>query len=485
MAATSEAIPFLPPRLVSVGGRLIIIALALAALPIAYQQPLWLFPAVAALATAVAMTIDRTLVIPIVLLAVPLEVSKDYLPSVFDDPTTPTVQESIFDAGRLAMLAAAALWVVRARSEWHRDVPQSALYFPLALLAAVFALSGLSGDDPSGALRDISRLISGIGIFAIVILYVRDRNCLDRALLALVASGLVLALVGLFQQATDTYFFNESLARLDIPRRNATFFDPNLYARFLVVVVAVCLGVAGSARSQPWRRYLAPAAAALALLALPFTSSRSNWATAAVVLPLVIAMLPMGTWRKIKLLALVAAAGAVLAYAASIADPSLVDRFQSIVSGKESLGSRSYLIKAGWQMFKDHPLFGVGLNGYRESLQGPYSDLLPRLATKFLSHSTLITFMAELGIIGLSVLAFLSYRFVRLCWRLYVEAGRADRALVAGLTGAALAIFISSQSEARLIEDPYLWIVLGLVVALSAIRRQEQVEAQAELPSGQ
>jgi O-antigen ligase len=134
-------------------------------------------------------------------------------------------------------------------------------------------------------------------------------------------------------------------------------------------------------------------------------------------------------------------------------------------------------------MFKDHPLFGVGLNGYRESLQGPYSDFLPRLATIFLSHSTVITIMAELGVLGLSVLAFLGYRFVRLCWRLYVEAGRADRALVAGLTGAALAIFISSQSEARLIEDPYLWIVLGLVAALGAIRRQEQVEARAEPPS--
>ena len=483
MTAIAQQVPTPRRQMLPLAVKLAVGTLALVVVPVAYAQPLGVFAVTLALLAVLAMATDRTLVIPIVLVAVPLEVSKDYLPSVFDDPTTPTVQESILDAGRLAMLAAAALWVVRARSGWPRDVPQSALYFPLALLAAVFALSGLSGEDSSGALRDIFRLISGIGIFAIVVLYVRDRKCLDRALLALVASGLVLALVGLFQQATDTYFFNEGLARLDIPRRNATFFDPNLYARFLVVVVAVCLGVAASARSQPWRQYLAPAAAVLALLALPFTGSRSNWATAAVVLPLVIAMLPMGTWRKVKLLALVAAAGAVLAYAASIADPSLIDRFRTLASGKESLGSRSYLIEAGWQMFKDHPLFGVGLNGYRESLQGPYSDLLPRLATNFLSHSTVITIMAELGIIGLSVLAFLVYRFLHLCWRLYMEAGRADRALVAGLTGAALAIFISSQSEARLIEDPYLWIVLGLVAALGVIRRQEQMEARAAPPS--
>ena len=480
MAATSEALPLPSARLVSLGGRLIIIVLAVGALPIAYQQPMWVFTAVAGLATLVAMTVDRTLVIPIVIVAMPLEVSKDYLPSVFDDPSTPTIQESIFDAGRLAMLAAAALWVARARSGWQRDVPQSALYFPLALLAAVFVISGVYAEESSGALRDIFRLLSGIGIFAIVILYVRDRKCLDRALLALLASGLALALVGLFQQATDTYFLNERLASLHIPRRNATFFDPNIYARFLVVVIVVAVGVAASGRGQPWQRYLAPAAAALALLVLPFTSSRSNWATLVVVLPLVIAMLPMAAWRKFKLLALFGAAGGVLALAASIADPALIDRFESIVSGKQSLGSRTYLIKAGWQMFKDHPLFGVGLNGYREALQGQYSDFLPRLATNFLSHSTLITIMAELGIIGLSVVAFVGYRFLHICWRLYVEAGRGDRALVAGLTGAALAVFVSSQSEARLIEDPYLWIVLGLVVALGAILRQERADLPPE-----
>jgi len=304
-----------------------------------------------------------------------------------------------------------------------------------------------------------------------VLLYIRDRTSLDRALLALVGSGLLLAMVGLYQQATDSYFFNEGLANWDVPRRNATFFDPNIYARFLLVVAAIALGISASARS--WRRYLLLTAVVTALLTLPFTSSRSSWIAAALALSTVIVLLPIGARSKARLIVTGAIGAAALAYLAALVEPSLVDRFETLVSGGDFLGSRSYLMRAGWQMFVDNPLFGVGLHGYREALEGPYSYLLPAGATNFLSHSAVITIMAELGLLGLGVLGLLIYRFGRLCWRLYSEASAGDRGLLAGLVGATLAIIISSQSEARFIEDLYLWLVLGLAVALAAIRQRE------------
>ncbi len=71
------------------------------------------------------------------------------------------------------------------------------------------------------------------------------------------------------------------------------------------------------------------------------------------------------------------------------------------------------------------------------------------------------------------MLALLFYRFGRVCWRVYSEASGPDRGVVAGLIGATLAILVTSQSEARLIEDLYLWLVLGLMVALAGIRQRE------------
>jgi O-antigen ligase len=469
----TESVAASPPRLGPgpLAARAAIIILALLALPLLYAQPLWLMTAILGGTALAAMFVDRTLVIPVVVLALPLEISKDYLPSIYDDPRTLTVQESILDAGRLTMLVAGALWVARARSSWASGLPKSGLYLPLILMAGLFVASSAYSEDASGALRQVFRLGSGLALFALVVLYVRDRPSLDRAVIALIASGLILGLLGLYQQATDSYWFNEGLARLDIPRRNATFFDPNIYARFLIVVAAMALALSSAAKS--WRLLFLLAAGGAVLLALPFTSSRSNWAAAALVLPLVVAILPATGWRKVHILAAGAGAAAVFALVASAVEPSLVDRFRSITSGDESLGSRSYLIRAGWQMFLDHPLFGVGLNGYRDALEDAYSSFLPQNATIFLSHSTVITIMAELGLLGLAVLALLVFRFAEAGWRVYRRSGPEDRALVAGLAGAGLAVLVSSQSEARLIEDPYLWLVLGLMAALWGIRRKE------------
>lgn len=459
-------------------GQAAFIALALIALFVLYKEPLWLFLVASSALALLVMVLDRRLVIPVIILAVPLEVSKDYLPSVYDDPATLTIQESILDAGRLAMLVAASLWVARARGKWLEDLPQSGLYMPLALLAGLFILSATYSENPDGAIRELLRLVSGIGIFCLVLLYVRDRRSLKFALIALLLSGLVLGLVGLYQQATDSYFFNGGLARLDIPRRNATFFDPNIYARFLVVVAAVGLGMAASAKS--WRLCFILAAVGAALLALPFTSSRSNWAAAALVLPLVLVFLPIDFRRKTLLIA--ASAVAVLGMAAivSVAEPTLVDRFQTIVEGRQSLGSRSYLMRAGWEMFVDHPVFGVGLDGYREALEGQYGYLLPPGATNFLSHSAVVTVMAELGLLGLGVLALLAYRFLVAGWHLWSGVSIGDKGLVVGIVGATIAIFASSQSEARLFEDPYLWLMVGLLVALSGIRVREAEGKLAE-----
>jgi len=81
--------------------------------------------------------------------------------------------------------------------------------------------------------------------------------------------------------------------------------------------------------------------------------------------------------------------------------------------------------------------------------------------------------MAELGSAGLAVLALLFFRFGRICWRIYAAATAVDKATVVGLAGACLAIFLSSQSEGRFFEEPYLWLMLGLTVALAMIRQRE------------
>jgi O-antigen ligase len=362
------------------------------------------------------------------------------------------------------------LWAARAPTEWWRDLPRSSLYLPLSLLSALYVFSLAGTENVSGAVEEIGRLLFHISFFVLIAIYVRDRQTLRWTLMALVASGLVLALIGIYQQVTDTYLWNEALALRGV-RRNATFVDPNIYARFLVVTMVMAMALFFGDKSR--FRYVLLATFGLAALALPFTSSRSNWLAAAVLLPAVAAALPMNAWRKTKLIALGGAVGVALALVVAHLEPAVADRFQSLGDGTDSLGVRRDLVRAGWQMFLDNPVFGVGLDAFEANLRGPYRHLLPPDASTFLSHASLITIMAELGAAGLAVLALLFYRFGRICWRIYSAETAVDKATVVGLAGACLAIFLSSQAEGRFFEEPYLWLILGLAVALAGIRDRE------------
>jgi putative inorganic carbon (HCO3(-)) transporter len=436
------------------------------------DEPLILWALAVALVIFVAMSMDQRLVIPIVVLLLPLEIGARLIPILETQGTDATnLGTSALNPARVGILVGVALWTVKAPRDWWEELPRSSLYLPAMLLVGLYILSLGNTTNVRGAAEEVGRLLIHLLLFFLIAVHVRDRQVLRWTILALVGTGLALALVGLFQQATDTYLWNEDLrSRAEgIVRRNATFVDSNIYARFLVISMVMALAMFFQEKMR--LRYLLLTAFACAGLALPFTSSRSNWVAAAVVLPLVVLALPIGGRSKLRMLVLGSAGAIGLALVATAIEPDLAGRFRTLASGADAAGVRSYLIRAGWQMFLDHPIFGVGLDGYKDALEGPYNRFVSGSIVR--SHTSMITVMAELGLLGLIVLSLLAYRFVRLGWRVYGAGRSSDRAWVVGLGGVALAIFVSSQTEGRLFEEPYLWLVLGLMVALAGMQDRE------------
>ena len=124
-------------------------------------------------------------------------------------------------------------------------------------------------------------------------------------------------------------------------------------------------------------------------------------------------------------------------------------------------------------MFADHPLTGVGAGGYQTSFEDDYYRYKdPKIkANVTISHTSLVTLLAELGVVGLVAVAFVAVR-----WSAYVRAlmSGAPREMKTALVALAVItaiIFFGSQTEGRFLEDPYLWFAAGLVVAIDAMLR--------------
>ncbi|HEY5476009.1 MAG TPA: hypothetical protein VIK11_04755, partial [Tepidiformaceae bacterium] len=96
----------------------------------------------------------------------------------------------------------------------------------------------------------------------------------------------------------------------------------------------------------------------------------------------------------------------------------------------------------------------------------------------------LITVLSESGIVGLAAMIFVGFRIGIALTKTYNAAHVAQTRLVVGwLAASMMGILLQSQSEGRLLDDPYLWVLLAIFVAIETrIARQpdsEFIEAAA------
>jgi putative inorganic carbon (HCO3(-)) transporter len=436
--------------------------------------------AAGSLAAGVAFYEPRTLG-PMLVLALPLEISKLAFPflQTRSELGGGLGATSIVDAGRVAVGLAFAVWVVRPRRARADVVPSSPMTLPLALLFAVFALSTLYALDVSAARTESVRLLFSLGTFALVPFFVRDRLSLRWTLYAFVFSAGALAVAGIYQQATGTFFWNPGLGLYGERRINATFADPNHFARFLVEAIVLAMMLWPFASRRVRFAALLPAMA-FAAMTVVFTGSRGAWVVGAIALPVAVMALPIRRGVRMRMLA-VGGAGLVLAALLVAAlSPYFVKRINTFTFGFEAAGARPYLVKAGLNMFADDPVTGVGAGGYQSAFDNDYFQYKdPKIKANItLSHTSFVTIMAELGLIGMAAVAFIAVR-----WFMYVRAllshAPADlKAAAVALAMITAIIFLGSQTEGRFLEDPYLWLAGGLVVAVDQIARRERTDVE-------
>jgi O-antigen ligase len=355
----------------------------------------------------------------------------------------------------------------------------------LALVVVLYALQALYSTDVAHAVKTLGFFYVPFAVSLRLLLEVRwSRRLLLQALALTVGLALLFAAVGFAEFATGRLLISNEkvLAANDLKpyfRVNSLFFDPNVYGRFLALVMVVLAGVL---LWTPARRDVTRVAVVLAMLwaSLVLTLSESSFAALLIGLTVLAAL----RWRPWPV---VAASGAVvLAAVALIAlAPSAVGlKTESFSSVNTVSSGRAKLIRGGLKMAADRPLWGFGSGSFAERYRVREHVVSSRLSAE--SHTIPVTIAAEQGVIGLAAYGFLLWTAFGVTFgglRPTLRRRPAGVVLVARCVVAAAfcALLLHTFIYAAFLEDPLAWTLLAIAAAL---RRVEHDGAPAAGPQG-
>ncbi len=297
---------------------------------------------------------------------------------------------------------------------------------PMLVFVAASLASALFSWDPVVSVQQLPRLV----VFLLVPLSASLLTPLwwSRLVWGLAAATLVLSLWGLWQYL---HGYNSLEQRIRGPLSHYM-----TYAGWLLLAVSVLLAVALLAR---WpARWVLLVPAALAVVALGLSYTRSAW------VGLGVAVLVLAACYHRRLLV----AYPLLALVILLLAPQAVrQRVVSIVDLRQPANfDRLCMVYSGWQMVRDHALTGVGLDMVATAYPLYRRDDAPRYRVPHL-HNNLLQIAAERGLVAAGAYLWFVGGFLVLSWRALPQLAVASRPYVAAALTA-----VAASSAAGLFE---------------------------------
>jgi O-antigen ligase len=363
----------------------------------------------------------------------------------------------------LVVAAGAAAYAIprllgRERPERGRE--PGTLEWALAAVLALYAIQSTYSDDFGHALENVVFFYVPFALLFVLVARVEWTPRLARVCLGvLVVLAVALVGVGFVEYTTRHLFLNPKVIASnqleDYFRVNSLFFDPNIYGRFLAIVMLLVAAWLLWARRQ---RDVVAGALLLAVLwgGLVLTFSQSSFTALLVGLAILGAMRWSVRWALI-----VSGAALVVGVVFVAVAPGAVHlELGNSKSADKATSGRYDLIKGGLKLFEDAPLVGQGSGSFAREYRRAEHVSPERAASA--SHTIPVTVAAEQGLIGL--VAYLALLAAALA-RLFRGARRVpERAAVAA---AFVALVAHSMMYAAFLEDPLTWTLLGAGTAMA------------------
>jgi O-antigen ligase len=271
-------------------------------------------------------------------------------------------------------------------------------------------------------------------------------------------------------------------------RVNSVFWDPNIYGRFLMLVMLVVTAFVLWER-RTWIVLTAGVVLAVLWGGLVLTFSQSSFGA----LLAGLAVLSALRWDA-RRTAAAAVLGVVAASVFVLAFQSALKIHLGSSSGVNKVTSgRGDLISGGLDLIGNRPLWGYGSGSfgraYRQERKGNQQEAVSA------SHTMPITIGAEQGLIGLAAYVAVLLAALRVLFgnraagasRAPPDGGRAPSPFMparAALAAMFCALVVHTMGYAAFLEDPFTWVILaaGISLAPSAILAKARVAATRSRP---
>jgi O-antigen ligase len=394
-------------------------------------------------------------IIPLFFALVPWDISKVLFPPYQSGSETPTSLTFLRIGMFLLITWGAVRFAQEGIGKTFRRLAGAPLIWaviPLFIAALVSLTTSLQSRT---TIMEGMRLLLLFAVGVSVALGADRKKVFDRVFMVIFAMATLTAVIGLAQYLSGNWIWGGGINISGVRRVNATFVDPNIFARYLIISI---LGTLHLLLRHEWSLRIGTVLALLIqVAALGVTFSRTGW----LILLLGIVILAIGAvkhWRTRWSALGLGALGVVALYLI----PSIRTRFETLFTGISALGQREHLIKGGWAMFIENPLTGVGLGNFQWAIEQPYHYLVPWSDAVTRSHTSLVTAAAEMGIFGIVSM----FAFLLIIAGMNLRVLNRMNAFAQAVLISVFVVWLSSQGEGRFFEDPMVWAFWGLSLAI-------------------
>jgi O-antigen ligase len=329
---------------------------------------------------------------------------------------------------------------------------------PLALLV-VAAVPGVAIVDEPFLVWKLVVVWSALLLIYQMIVTEGDEQTIRNLLFALAISGGIVGAIAIGGSAgNEPELVNATEAE---GRATGSFGHPNTLATFLGLALpgALALGLTGR---LSWRPVALVAFAAM-LLGLALSLSRGGLLAVAGALGIML------LWAPVRRATIAAVAIVVLLYAGGAQPLGESRQIETVQTRVESIGYSSAGVDPRFGIWEEVPNMaidsmplGVGANNFPE-VAARYGLLDPQAIPYEHAHNIALTFLIELGILGLVALLWATVVLARVLWRAYTRAEGQRRGLVLAVAGALVALTLQGMVDYTLRMN----VIVALIFALA------------------